>query len=333
MEHIYVASCDDDGGLFHYLLQENGQLIFCGKYPLAKPVYCATERNKLYALLREPFWCQSGVVCFTIKKDGSLSSDSKIVSTHGAIAAQILAYNGCVYVANYISGTTIRLPDKMVVHHGKGPDPLRQDAPHPHCVVSTPDGEHICVADLGTDTIYVFDIELNLVSKTKLPEGVGPRHMVFSLDGRYTYCCNELASSVSVLEYSGGTLKYLFSYPTLPYKWEGKNAAAAIRIDETGPYLLVSNRGHDSICVFVISDDKLVQTNFIPSGGHSPRDFYLVNNFLLVANEASNNIVSYSFKDGQATATEYITHITKPWCIISVDLGATSVNPYSINNE
>ncbi|UKZ74915.1 hypothetical protein TrVFT333_002585 [Trichoderma virens FT-333] len=64
-----------------------------------------------------------------------------------------------------------------------GPNPDRQDAPHPHQTVNDPTGRFFLANDLGTDSILVIDSQndaFNIVNRFPVvPAGAGPRHGVF----------------------------------------------------------------------------------------------------------------------------------------------------------
>lgn len=315
---LYIASQDKEGGVLHCQLTEAGELKLLHTYPADRPAYLCAEGNWLYAVLREPFPMQSGVVCFRIMPDGSLSETSAPCPVHGAISAHILVKDGRIYCANYLSGSTTLLPDRVLAHTGRGPHPTRQDCSHPHCITLTPDQDCLCINDLGTDCIYVCTPELEEVSRVRLPGGSGPRHLAFSGDGRFAYCSNELNSSVSVLTYSRGELRYRRTYSTLPLGYSGENAASAIRLDRNTDRLYVSNRGHDSVAEYAAQGERLTLLRHILSGGNSPREINLIGNWLLCANESSDNVCVFSLADGGGKPVSTLA-VKRPWCILPVE--------------
>ena len=77
-------------------------------------------------------------------------------------------------------------PIQTFVFHmdGPGPNPSRQDAPHPHGVYVDPTGRYVLVPDLGADLIRIFAINqqtghLETVSPFVTEPGLGPRHIAF----------------------------------------------------------------------------------------------------------------------------------------------------------
>lgn len=55
--------------------------------------------------------------------------------------------------------------------------------------------------------------------------------------------------------------------------------------------LFASNRGHDSIAVYRIKERGLLEpVEIVPSGGRGPRDFELIGDYMVVANQYSSTI-------------------------------------------
>ena len=293
---FYVCACTKEkGGLYGYSIDENAQIHELSYYPLDRPMYMAIEKDKLYAVLREPEPTQSGVLCFRINEDYSLSPCSDIALTHGAVAAHICVHKGKVYCPNYLGGSTILLPDRMMIHLGSGVDPIRQTTSHPHQALITPDEKYLVVNDLGTDRIRIFDLELTRsVSVARTPDGSGARHGVFSEDGRYYYCVGEMGGDVSAYSYRDGVMTYRNTVSVLPKDFHGKNKAAAIRLHDGKLY--ISNRGHDSVCVLRAENEKLIRIGFIPVEGKSPREASFVGDFLLCGNEETNDVTVFALR-------------------------------------
>lgn len=312
---LYIASQDADGGVLCCRLTEEGQIELLQKHPIDRPAFLAAGDHRLFALLREPFLFQSGVAEFPILPDGSLGHLGRIQPVFGTIAAHILRHRGHTYVANYCSSCTSRLPDLVLPHPGCSIHPDRQNCSHPHCIVPSPDGEYLCICDLGTDCIYVCDLELKEISRVCSPAGAGPRHLVFSPDGRYGYCANELGSSVSVYAYERGHLTLLNTVSTLPSDFDGVSSGSAIRISEDGATLFVSNRGHDSVAEFAVHGPELTLRRFIPCHGQSPREMIVLGKFLLCGNELSHNITVFNL-EGDVSAPVCTFPVVRPWCIL-----------------
>ena len=320
MEHtVYIASRTEAGGIIVCRLSDDGKITAVSSAAADRPAYLCRDGSTLYALLREPFQLMSGLAAYRINSDSSLSPAGAPESTHGLYSAHIYARNGNVWCANYIDGTVLKMPDRLVAFGGCGPDRSRQLSSHPHCITPSPDGKYLCITDLGTDRIHVMTGNLEPVSEAALPAGSGPRHLVFSHDGRYAFSSNEMGCSVSVMRYSDGVLVPEYSVPTVPEDSRSGASASAIRLSGDGKHLYVSNRGHNSIAVFSVEDGKLSLDGFIPSFGDSPRDFALVGEYLICGNELSDNVTVFSLRDGIPQSPVDEISIPMPWCILPAD--------------
>ena len=181
---------------------------------------------------------------------------------------------------------------RTVTHTGCGSDPSRQEAPHPHQALLSPDGRYVLVCDLGLDRVFVYDRELTLVSQADAPKGQGIRHLVFAPDGKQVYAVNELGCSVTEFRWSDGELTAL---RTTPFPCAGKSYAGAVRLSENGDLLFISLRGDDTIAVYAREEKGLRLLRSFPCGGCWPRDFAVCGDRLLVANERSGNVCTMDF--------------------------------------
>ncbi len=317
MKDLYFAACSPEGGIYHYKF-ENGNLEFVRKYDLDRPMYLSIENNKMYVILRQVFDDESGVCTFDIAPDGSLENMTLPVSARGVCACHLCVDKGNVYTANYLSGTVSWVEHKTVVHTGAGPNKPRQDMPHCHYINLTVDGKYLLVCDLGNDTIYTYDKELNVISKSNVPCGDGCRHLVMSKKNNIVYCVNELASTVSVFEINDGVLKLGETYSAIPTEYRKPTTAAAIRLSEDEKYLYSSNRGHDSICVFEVSDDgkTLKKVQYIKTEGESPRDFDIIDGYIFVTNEKTNNITIFKNNNGKYEKLPEEPEMPGPLCVV-----------------
>ena len=313
--NLYIASQDAEGGILRCNLTHRGQIELLETYPIEKPAFLAMGEGKLFALLREPFLFQSGVAEYDILPDGSLNRTGEIQPSFGTISAYILRHRGHTYTANYCSSNTSRLPDIVIPHPGRSVHPERQTNSHPHCIIPSPEGDFLCICDLGTDCIYVCDLELKEVSRVTVPEGSGPRHLVFSPDGRFAYCANEMGSSVSVFAWEYGRLTLLHTVSTLPEDFSGSSSGSAIRLSPDGKRLYVSNRGHDSVTEFYVNGSELTLRRFISSHGQSPREMTLAGKFLLCGNENSHTVTVFDL-EGDVSQPVCTFPVVRPWCIL-----------------
>lgn len=293
---IYILSCEDiknGGGIYSFDLLDDGVLKKKNYYPCSRPMYAIKCEAGLCVLLRQPFDDNENSGYFLIDYD--LQEVTKIKDTKGMCACHLTVHGNDVYVVNYLSGNIVKNGKNIEQRKGNSVHPIRQKAPHTHFVDKTFDG-YFAVCDLGTDTLAVYDQELNIISESKVPLGSGIRHLVFSNNGKYIYAVNELIPSVSVFGYEKGKTKYIntVKIPCVNPKANG----AAIRIANNGKFLYVSLREENVICVFEIFNErlKLLQTTYC--GGDSPRDIILNKNFLFCSNEKSGNVSVFLLKNG-----------------------------------
>jgi 6-phosphogluconolactonase (cycloisomerase 2 family) len=138
----------------------------------------------------------------------------------------------------------------IVQNEGSGPNPERQEAPHPHSVLFDPTGRFIAAADLGTDQIKILalsDNGLRVVSESKTAPGSGPRHVAFHPNGKVLYVINELAGSITGFTFDPATGvlgKEIQTIATLPVDFpaNGNKGAAGIIVHPSGKFLYASNR-------------------------------------------------------------------------------------------
>lgn len=311
MKNLYIASCDKNGGIYRYAF-DNG-IKFLDKTAVENPMFMTEYNNKMYVVLRETFENgDSGMMSFDIADDGSLLNPSEAVSSCGKVACHICANENGIYAANYISGSVIKFGGKLDIHDGCGVNPERQDRSHTHFVCLSPDKKYICATDLGLDTIFFYDTDLNVISTAKVPDGYGARHLIFSENGEYMYCVNELISSVSVFKYVDGKAELLNTYSALPNDFTGENTAAAIRL--CGDRLYVSNRGADNVAVFEVHGAKLENPEYIKVGTH-PRDIEVSDGIIISTDMHDDAVTFYDAKTGEKL--EYAAeNIKSPLCVL-----------------
>lgn len=320
---IYIASCDANGGIYQYRMEESGKLVLISKTALDRPMYMTIEEQTFYAVLLKPFsdTADSGIVSFMINGKGMLENQSPLISTKGEVACHVTVKDGIAYCANYISGSIIKMPDNLVLHQGSNVHPVRQTQPHPHFVSFTPDKKYLLVADLGMDQILVYDENLNFISSVNMPKGHGARHLAFSRDGKTVFCANELGNTVSVLNYQEGRLDLVDTFAALEEGYTEESTIAAIRVVENTLY--VSNRGHDSISCFEINGNKLTLFDIVPCGGRSPRDINITpdGEYMLCTNERSNTVTVLKINNKKLYLTDTKIELMSPLCIVCHTIG------------
>lgn len=330
---VYIGSFlkTDSAVILKCLLDsETGYLTETERLPIERPSYLllSGDKNTLYCI-RETAEIDGeyggGVAsvdvsgakmrvmskqCIHAKGPSHLSVEGErlIVSVYGEGAvAQFRLAEG---------GKTISPTFSRIQFSGRGYDPERQAQSHPHYVRRTPDGTHVAVCDLGLDKIWMFPYsdDFGLCAEpvgVPAPDGCGPRHLVFSDDGRFMYVLTEMGSTVLVYEYLGnGRAALVQTVLTVPEDFERRieNVCAAIRFSREKTEIAVTNRVHDSLAFFRVgADGRLTGTGYVKTGLW-PRDFEFSPNgrFIVAANQNSNAVDVYSYRDGAETAGDRV---------------------------
>jgi 6-phosphogluconolactonase len=232
-----------------------------------------------------------------------------------------------LFVANYESGNVVVfpiLPDGKLGEHTAdlkdtgtlGPNKVRQEAPHAHWIEPDRTNRRVYVADLGLDRVLAneFDPATGKLipapaSGIPLAPGTGPRHAAFSASGDLLYVLGEMQSTITLFvpEAVHGFQRAQV-IPMLPPDFKDRNDAAEIAVHPNGKWLFASNRGHDSIVVFLIDPTAgtLRLTAKIPTGGKEPRHFAIdpTGRFLLAENQNSNSIVVFRINPDTGTLSQ-----------------------------
>ncbi|WP_150786916.1 lactonase family protein [Pseudomonas fluorescens] len=195
---------------------------------------------------------------------------------------------------------------QMSSHPSSRVNPERQMSAHMHSTVSSPDGRYVFSNDLGADRIFVYrfdpkanpDLPLTAAkpASVQLPPGSGPRHLLFSADGKHAWLTMEMSAQVAVFDYRDGQLEHTQMVDLAAGQPVSDKAAAALHASADGKFLYVSNRGTaNQLLVFAIdpATGQLKELQRRSVEGDHPREFSLdpSGKFLLIANQKSNQIV------------------------------------------
>ncbi len=334
---FYSGSYGEPGedGIIRFCLDtEKGSLERTAVYrDIRRPSYLGIDASKtiLYAVQEE---VPSGFLhALAIQPDGLWPVCA--LSTQGADPCHIASdrFSHSLFTANYTSGSLAifqtgedAMPvalSQLIRHKGHGLCPKRQEAPHIHCAKIL--GNQVFVVDLGLDQVFVYQLDkkrelwTDTGKRLCLPPGSGPRHLEFhpSVSGLLYVVC-ELSSQVAVFRETGADYSLAQLLPTLPEDFHGENTTAAIKAQRN--LLFVSNRGHDSIAVYRILENGLLElAQIISSGGKAPRDFSVIGNYLAIANQDSDNItiLKINHETGNLEPTGIWAPAVKPCCILN----------------
>jgi len=234
----------------------------------------------------------------------SLSADAShlFVSNYSVVEDP----GGTLAVVPVSADGTLKPVVQMSSHPSSRVDPERQMSAHVHSTISSPDGRYVFSNDLGADKVFVyrFDPKANpqlpltaaAPASVQLPPGSGPRHLLFSADGKHAWLTMEMSAQVAVFDYQDGKLEQTQMVDLAAGQPVSDKAAAALHASTDGKFLYVSNRGTaNQLLVFAIdpATGHLTELQRRSVEGDHPREFSLdpSGRFLLIANQKSNQIV------------------------------------------
>jgi len=245
--------------------------------------------------------------------------------TGGGDPCNILFLNGFILTSDYTGGAVSVFP---VLPDGTLGAMLRRfdfgEGSHIHCCRISPDGRYVFASDLGCDVIRRFPIQAGDLPVGE-PEiawqatpGSGPRHFVFSADGRFCYLLGELGDTLTVLRYEDGTLTPVQELKA--YRGRGKGSAD-IHLSPDGRFLYTSHRlRRDGISTFRVDPQsgRVRRAGFRRTGSH-PRNFAISpdGRWLLCACRDADAIELYAIRprNGRLGRTGRTISLHRPVCV------------------
>lgn len=323
----------------------NGTAAEVSKVKISNPSFVAVSPNEKFVYSVEEDAANNG-------KGGEISAFSfnKKTGTLVFINRQASAGDHPCYVSvdktgkwvaagNYTSGSLSILPvqangglgeaSTIIKHEGSGPNKVRQSAPHVHCTFFSTDNRYLFVPDLGIDKmmIYAFDEKTGKLSTAAQPfaasePGGGPRHICFNASNTVAYLIEELSGTVVTYKYNNGNFKQVQRISSMPKGDTAVAGSADIHVSPNGKFLYASNRAEaNTIAIFGINkhNGKLTLIGHQSTMGKTPRNFNFdpTGNYLLVANQNSDNIVVFKMnkQTGLLTDTKQNIEVGKPVCL------------------
>ena len=338
--NIYIASYGkgDEKGIYIVDFDPDALKLKMIKHIATEdfPSYLITDHDTLYASYKNARGKNDGggLGSFSIVKDDLILNNNYNSSGRSYTHLCISKDGRYIFAANYHVGATAAyaLKDKLIDHKigairhkGLGPDLLkRQTGPHVHNVGFTPDGKYLYAVDLGADKIVMYTYrEGKLVEDPQhtvsIIPGSGPRHLIFSKDGNFAYLVNEIANSVMVFKVVDDHFSLVQNVSCIPHHFKGFSSAAAIRITSSGEHLFVSNRGHDSICLYRVNKESgKLSLLYMVHTKKGPRDFNIIDDrYLLVAAQEDNalQLMTFDEENEKLLMTPYECEVPAPVCV------------------
>lgn len=245
-----------------------------------------------------------------------------------------------VIAANYGGGNLIAYEVKqdgslsdhyqLIQHTGSGPNKNRQEAPHVHSTIFSPDQHYLFAPDLGTDQVSVYRFSASdeqPLAPAKPPfaaikSGNGPRHIAFHPNKKWMYVIEELGGTVSAWNYHKGSVKEFQRIDAHPEGYTGERGSADIHVSPDGNYLYASNRFEaNNIAVFKIDQTtgQLTLKGFQDVLGKKPRNFIIdpTGRYVIVANQETNDIRFFKrdIITGLLAPTNIVITVGNPVCL------------------
>ena len=252
-------------------------------------VIASSDGKTLYSIADE------GVVSFRILQNGALARLN---------SAPIRGMRGChlcsdledkfIFVSGYHDGkTTILSLNKDgsvggivdgVYDKGYGSVAERNFRPHVTCTRRMPDNKYVLSVDNGVDQvkIYRFDGEkgtLSLVDAIRCDLESGPRHFMFSKDGKFLYLMYEIKNVIDVYTYETGDrvpkIEKIQTISTTSTKNPGNlTAACAMRMSWDEKYVYCTNAGENTVSIYSRDEETglLSMICCLPISGEYPKD-------------------------------------------------------------
>jgi 6-phosphogluconolactonase len=331
-------------GIYVYKFNtKTGDLKAVGTTFTENPSYLAISKDKKHVYAVNENGDNKGAVsAFSFDKATGKLTLINSQSSHGDHPCYISVdkTNKWVVAGNYTGGNFSVYPVKQdgslgeavqtIQHTGNSVNKSRQEKPHVHSVVFSPDEKFLAVTDLGTDRIMIYpfnpqkDKPVNEKAiEVKSKPGSGPRHIIFHPGHPFAYVIEELSGEVSAYRVKNGNLQHFQSVSTHPKNYKGDIGSAAIKLSKDSKFLYASNRGEsNTIAVFALdpSSGKLTLKEIVNSGGKAPRDFTIdpSDNYLLSANASSDNVTIFkrNRKTGVLQETGKQESIPQPVCLV-----------------
>jgi len=291
-------------------------------------VYSVNENGKESAVSSFKFDPKSGKLNFLNKQE-----------TNGADPCYIINDDKNVISANYSGGNitvfgkntdgSLTKAKQIIQHSGKSANEKRQESAHVHMTCFSPDKKFVLVNDLGMDKILVYKYDKNasqniltLKETIETKKGSGPRHLIFSNDGKFVYVLHELDGSLVTYKYKNGTLKLLQETTIIAKDFHDEISAADIHISPEGKFLYATNRGDaNTINTFAINKKGTLDlVNQVDTKGKGPRNFTIdpSGNFLLIGHQYTNNVVIFKIDKttGKLSDTGKRIELCAPVCLV-----------------
>ena len=312
----------------------DGKLRLAEKFNAVNASYLclSPDGRHLYAVGETRSYCGEpggSVQSYDVSDSGKLTQTS-ILPTHGEDPCHLTLIGNLLLVSNYYSGSLSRFAVEadgrigqmlpLIVHTGRGHNPDRQESPHIHQALMTPNG-WLAVTDLGLDGVFFYpapeiSADAPAAVKVSAPAGFGPRHCAFPRNTDVWYALCELESQLLIYRGAPGSASLIGRVPV--GDGDAPDYPAALRLSPDQRLLAATGRGQNVISLFAIGENGLpARLTEVSSRGDWPRDvqFSPDGKYLVCANQKSNSVVAFALNDGRLEYRSEL-RIHEPACVL-----------------
>lgn len=305
---------------------------------VSNPSYLAITPDKKFVYSVNESTDSSSASAFSFDKITAKLTFINRSFTKSSGPCYISVTNKHVFTANYNGGSlsvfgrngdgSLTAVLQKIQHMGKSINTKRQNEPHVHQVLVSPDKKQVIANDLGTDNVTVYKYNPNSETEILIPwdtlsakPGSGPRHAAFSKNGKKLYLLQEIDGTLSVLTMNNGRLS-LIQETSVIRKNNVIATAADIHLSPDGKFIYATNRApaNDITCFSVAKDGKLEYKQQISTGGDGPRNFAITpdGQYVFVGHQFTDNIVIFKrdVKTGLLSDTGKRIEVGAPVCMV-----------------
>jgi 6-phosphogluconolactonase len=261
------------------------------------------------------------VYLFRQESDEYLLLDQRQVEGGALCHITYSAKNRMLYGACYGTGTVFALRTQEdcfgdLVFCEIQPVDQGKELTRAHCVLLGSNEDELLTINIALDQIICYQLAQGIPVLSRaisMPEGVGPRHAIYSVDEVYLYIITEYSNEVFV--YKNETRELIQRISTLPEEYLGSSNCSTLCLSKDGKYLYAANRGADTVTLFrVDSEGKLTWVQDFLCGGKHPRHMILTKqeDLLIICNQHSNQVVAYHIDEISGKLGEKVFEIVFP---------------------
>ncbi|OLO03998.1 lactonase family protein [Salinicola socius] len=329
---VYVANAGD-GTIGSYRLDRQTERLL----PLATteaaenvmPLAVSPDRQTLYAAIRSDplrvlsYRIEAGTGALTPLGSGALYGSMAYITTDRSGRYLLAAsYGGNLVSVSPIDGNGVAGDATQTLETGS----------RAHAIMATPDNHHVFATNLGDDRVAQFHFADGALVPNETPaadtaSGTGPRHFVFSPNGRFVYVLGEFDATVTTfaLDADDGTLSRVAVSQGLPDTLElapgmpreeipaGDDTprvwAADLHITPDGRYLYLSERTSSTLSILRADPDS-GELHLVANQPtvKQPRGFEIdpTGRYLIAAGELSDHLALYRID----SASGALTHLS-----------------------